>query len=48
VLLAVGTWWFVSARRWFKGPVVQGSEAELERIEAEYDAAASGAATSSA
>jgi amino acid transporter len=37
VLLIVGTWWFVSARKWFKGPVVQGSEAELEAIEAGLD-----------
>jgi hypothetical protein len=34
VLLIVGTWWFVSARKWFKGPVVQGTETELEAIEA--------------
>ncbi len=36
VLLAVGIWWMVSARRWFKGPVVQGTEAELAAIEAQY------------
>jgi len=29
----VGIWWLVSARHWFKGPIVQGSEAELEDIE---------------
>ncbi len=38
VLLLVGAWWFASAKNWFKGPVVQGSEAELEQIEAQYDA----------
>jgi len=49
VLLAAGSWWLASARRWFKGPIVQGSEEELERIEAEYDhAGAHGAAPSSA
>lgn len=35
-LLLVGGWWVISANKWFKGPVVQGSEAELERIEAQY------------
>ena len=34
VLLLVGVWWLVSAKNWFKGPVVEGSEDELERIEA--------------
>jgi amino acid transporter len=49
VLLAVGIWWMVSARRWFKGPIVQGSEAELSRIESQYDeAGAAGTAPSSA
>jgi amino acid transporter len=37
VLILAGGWWLLSARRWFKGPVAQGSEAELERIEAGYD-----------
>jgi amino acid transporter len=37
VLVAVGIWWALSARKWFKGPVREGSEEELERIEAEYD-----------
>ena len=40
VLLLVGTWWLVSAHKWFKGPVVQGNEAELEAMEAGYDAGA--------
>jgi amino acid transporter len=49
VLLAVGIWWMASARRWFKGPIVQGSEEELSRIESQYDeAGAAGAAPSSA
>jgi amino acid transporter len=40
VLLLVGTWWVVSAHKWFKGPVVQGSESELEAMEAGLDAGA--------
>jgi len=35
-LVLVGGWWLVSARKWFKGPVVQGSDEELARIEAHY------------
>ncbi|HEY2073653.1 MAG TPA: amino acid permease [Gaiellaceae bacterium] len=34
VLVLVGIWWIVSARKWFKGPVVEGTEEELARIEA--------------
>ncbi|HEY2543839.1 MAG TPA: amino acid permease [Gaiellaceae bacterium] len=34
VLVLVGAWWLVSARKWFKGPVVEGNEEELTRIEA--------------
>ena len=36
-LLLFGGWWVVSAKRWFTGPRRQGDEAELERIEAEYE-----------
>jgi amino acid transporter len=36
-LLLVGAWWMLSARRWFKGPITQGSAEELARIEAQYD-----------
>jgi amino acid transporter len=32
-----GGWYLLSARKWFKGPIVQGSEEELERIEREYE-----------
>ncbi len=32
-----GGWWLISANRWFKGPIRQGSEEELARIEKEYD-----------
>jgi hypothetical protein len=34
--LLFGGWWVLSAHRWFKGPIRQGDEAELERIEAQY------------
>jgi amino acid transporter len=33
VLVLVTIWWLVSARHWFKGPIIQGSESELEAIE---------------
>jgi hypothetical protein len=35
VLGFAGTWWLVSARRWFTGPKVQGSVEELAAIERE-------------
>src|SRR5437762_9585184 len=35
-MLLVGGWWLVSARHWFKGPIGQGSEEDLARIEAQY------------
>ena len=31
-----GGWWILSAKNWFKGPIRQGDEAELARIEAQY------------
>ena len=36
-LILFGGWYLLSARKWFKGPVSQGTEEELERIEAQYD-----------
>jgi amino acid transporter len=36
--LIFGGWWFLSARKWFKGPVRMGDEEELERIEEAYEA----------
>ena len=33
LFVIVGVWWLVRARYWFKGPVIQGSEAEMEAIE---------------
>jgi len=47
-LALVGGWWLVSARNWFKGPIPQGSEEELARIEAQYGEPVAGAAPSSA
>ena len=37
VLLFAGTYWLVSARKWFTGPKPQGDESELQRIEAEFE-----------
>jgi amino acid permease (GABA permease) len=36
VLLYSGGYWVLSARKWFTGPRVQGDEAALEAIEAEF------------
>jgi amino acid transporter len=36
--LIFGGWWVLSARRWFKGPVRMGTDEELERYEAEFEA----------
>src|SRR5690348_121677 len=33
LFVVITIWWLASARHWFKGPVIQGSEAELEAIE---------------
>jgi hypothetical protein len=33
----VGGWWLLSANKWFKGPITQGTEEELARIEAQYE-----------
>jgi hypothetical protein len=35
-----GVYWLVSARKWFTGPRVQGSAAEMAAIEAELDSLA--------
>jgi amino acid transporter len=34
VIVLAGGWWVLSAHKWFKGPVREGTEEELERIEA--------------
>ena len=38
-LILFGGWWLLSAHRWFKGPIRQGTEEELERIEASKSSA---------
>jgi hypothetical protein len=35
--LVFGGWWVLSARKWFKGPIRQGTEEELERIEEQFE-----------
>jgi amino acid transporter len=47
-LLIVGGWWAVSANKWFKGPITQGTPEELARIEAGFDRGAAGTAPSGA
>ncbi len=41
-LLLFGGWYLISAHKWFKGPVRQGSDEELGRIEAGLDAVSHG------
>ena len=36
VIAFAGIYWLVSARKWFKGPIVQGDEDHLQKIEAEF------------
>ncbi|HXY42682.1 MAG TPA: amino acid permease, partial [Acidimicrobiales bacterium] len=38
VLVFAGGWWLLSARKWFHGPKVQGTEEELKQIEQELTA----------
>jgi hypothetical protein len=38
-IVLFGGWYLLSAKKWFKGPVRQGTEEELERLEAGLDAA---------
>jgi len=48
-MLLVGGWWMLSARKWFTGPIVQGTPEELAAREARYgDAGVAGSAPSSA
>jgi amino acid transporter len=47
-LLLFGGWYVLSAHKWFKGPIRQGSEEELGRIEAEYESPGAPATTSPA
>jgi amino acid transporter len=39
VIVLAGGWWLVSAHKWFKGPVREGDDEELARIEAGYESA---------
>ena len=45
-LLLVGVWWLVSAKKWFKGPIAQGTPEELARIEEQFEHGTSAPATS--
>jgi len=36
-LILLTIWWLVSVRKWFKGPIIQGDEATLQRMEAEIE-----------
>ena len=38
VIVFAGIYWVASARKWFKGPVVQGSPEELKAIERDLEA----------
>jgi hypothetical protein len=42
--LLFGGWYALSAKRWFKGPVRQGTDDELEQMEAELEAHSRGGA----
>jgi len=44
-LVLVGGWWLLSARKWFEGPIAQGSEEELARIDAQYESRGSAPVT---
>src|SRR3954454_21367876 len=44
----VGGWWLLSARKWFKGPITQGTPEELAARESEFEAGAHAGATASA
>jgi hypothetical protein len=37
VLGFAGIWWLVSAKNWFTGPKVQGTEEELEAVERDLE-----------
>lgn len=37
-VIIIGIWWLVSARKWFKGPQVQGTPEQLQAIERELAA----------
>ncbi|CAB4322552.1 unannotated protein [freshwater metagenome] len=43
IFIVIGSWWLLSARKWFKGPQVQGTREELLAIERELAAIEAGA-----
>jgi len=45
LLIAIWIYWHVSAKNWFRGPVVMGSEEEMRQLEAELAAVERGDAT---
>ena len=47
-LLLFGGWYALSAKKWFKGPVRQGTEEELEEIERQYESGGPAASPSRA
>ncbi|MGH2934780.1 MAG: amino acid permease, partial [Gaiellaceae bacterium] len=42
VIVLAGGWWVASAHKWFKGPVREGSDEELARIETSFDSPPTG------
>ena len=48
VIALTGVWWLLSARKWFKGPVREGTDEELAQIEASFGGAGTPAAASPA
>jgi amino acid permease (GABA permease) len=42
VIVFAGGWWLISARKWFKGPKVQGTPEELAAIEHELEVVGTG------
>jgi amino acid transporter len=44
-LILFGGWYLLSGRKWFKGPIRQGSEEELAQIEAGYEPSGAPAAS---
>ncbi|HEV7639514.1 MAG TPA: hypothetical protein VGO39_01435, partial [Gaiellaceae bacterium] len=47
-MLLVGGWWLLSARKWFTGPIVQGTPEELAAREARFEGGPASSAPSSA
>ena len=45
--LLFGGWYVISARKWFKGPIRQGTDEELQQIEAGYQGPAAAPASAS-